>query len=108
MNDGGPPGRGVVTESFILAGMHQEDAFLQAIFHRGLTMIESSAFKVIEDLANERYARESLLDMGTEKYGEPTPAQAAKLAAIDNLPRLKRLAVRLIRVDSWDALLKGR
>ena len=71
-------------------------------------MIESSAFKVIEDLAKERYARESLLDMGREKYGEPTPEQAAKLAAIDNLPRLKRLAVRLIRVNSWDALLKGR
>jgi len=104
----GDRGKHAVTASFILAGMHQEDSFLRAIFNRGLTMIESSAFKVIEDLAKERNLREVLLDMGREKYGEPTPEQAAKLAAIDNLPRLKRLAVRLIRVNSWDALLKGR
>lgn len=88
--------------------MHADIGFIRAIFDRGMTMIESSAYQVMEDLVNERYARETLLDQGREKFGEPTVEQAAKLAAIANLPRLKRLAVRLIRVDSWDALLKGR
>jgi hypothetical protein len=108
VSEGGKLGREVVTASFILAGMHGDSEFLKAIFHRGVTMIESSAFQVIEEWAKERYARESLLDQGREKFGEPTDAQAARLAAIADLPRLKRLAVRLIRVDSWDALLKGR
>ena len=71
-------------------------------------MIESSAFQVIEDLANERMLRGILLRQGTLKFGPPTDEQAAKLAGIDKLDRLDRLAVRLIKVDSWDALLRGR
>jgi hypothetical protein len=98
----------VVTAAFLLAGMHQENTFLRTIFHRGLTMIESSAFQVIEDLAMERKAREWLLKQGTELFGLPTPDQAAKLAAIENLPRLDRLALRVLKVKTWDALLKGR
>lgn len=98
----------LVTATFLLAGMHQDNAFLRTIFHRGLTMFESSAFSVIEDLAMERQSRDILLKQGTVKFGAPTPDQAAKLAAIENLPRLDRLAVRLLKVDSWDALLKGR
>ena len=104
---GGQAGE-LVTATFLLAGMHQDNTFLRTIFHRGLTMFESSAFSVIEDLAMERQMRETLLNMGTVKFGPPTPDQAAKLAAIENLPRLNRLAVRLLKVDSWDALLKGR
>jgi hypothetical protein len=71
-------------------------------------MIESSAFQVIEDLAKERMLREVLLQMGTAKYGPPTDDQAAQLAAIQNLPRLRRLTERLMKVDSWEALLRGR
>jgi hypothetical protein len=98
----------VVTAAFLLGGVHQDDVFLRTIFHRGLTMIASSAFKVIEDLAKERFARELLLKQGTELFGPPTPDQAAKLATIENLPRLDRLALRVLKVKSWDALLKGR
>lgn len=99
---------GVVTASFILAGMHQEDAFLRAIFSRGMTMLESSAFKVIEDLAKEKHGREIVEKLATAQFGAPTAEQAAKLAAIDNLPKLDRLALRVLKVNSWDALLKGR
>jgi hypothetical protein len=98
----------VVTASFLLAGMYQEDAFLRTIFHRGLTMLESSAFKVIEDLAMERRSREIIQKLATAQFGPPTDQQAAKLAAIDNLARLDRLALRLLKVASWDELLKGR
>jgi len=73
-----------------------------------MKMIESSAFQVIEDLANERFARNALLKIGTLKFGEPTDEQKAKLMAIENLPRLDRLAVWLVKVESWDALLRGR
>lgn len=98
----------VVTASFLLAGLHQETSFLRAIFHRGLTMIESSAFAVIEDLAKERHMRQLLQKLAEAKFGPPTTDQDAKLLAIDNLARLDRLALRVLRVTSWDALLKGR
>lgn len=81
--------------------------FLARITGRGTHEAERAVFEDIDRqrLATERFARESLLEQGSAKYGEPT---AVQLAAIADLPRLKRLAVRLIRVDSWDALLKGR
>ena len=71
-------------------------------------MLESSAFKVIEDLAMERKSREIIRKQATARFGPPTNDQAAKLAAIDNLARLDRLVMRLLKVTSWDALLKGR
>jgi hypothetical protein len=49
-----------------------------------------------------------LLSLGREQFGEPTPEQAEKLKKIQNLEELERLAVRLLRVKSWDDLLKGR
>jgi hypothetical protein len=98
----------VVTAAFILGGMHASPDVIRKIFEGAITMIESSAFQVIEDLANERLLRGLLLKMGTVKFGRPTDEQAARLAGIDKLDRLDRLAVRLIKVDSWDALLRGR
>ena len=71
-------------------------------------MIESSAFQLIEELANERLLRGLLLEMGTIKFGPPTDDQAAQLAAIQNLARLRRLTLRVMKVDSWGALLRGR
>ncbi len=98
----------VVTAAFLLAGMHQEMAFLRTIFDKGMTMIESSAFAVMEEIYRERQARDMLTTQGTIRFGPPTEEQAAKLAAIENLPRLNRLAARLLKVKSWDALLRGR
>ena len=106
--EAGPRASEVVTAAFILAGMHSNPDFLRSIFEGAITMIESSAFQVIEDLANERMLREVLLQQGTAKYGPPTDDQAARLAAIQNLARLRRLTVRFVKVDSWEALLRGR
>ena len=71
-------------------------------------MIESSAFQVIEDLANERHMRDLLLKMGTAKFGPPTDDQAAKLAGIDKLDWLDQLVARLFKVNTWDGLLRAR
>ncbi|MCE9564123.1 MAG: hypothetical protein K8U57_18930 [Planctomycetes bacterium] len=106
--EAGPRAGEVVTAAFILAGMHTAPDIVRTIFQGVTAMIESSAFQVIEDWAKERHMREILLKQGTIKFGAPTEDQAAKLAAIDNLPRLDRLAERLIKVDSWEALLRGR
>ncbi len=59
-------------------------------------------------LAMERQAREIILRLGKIRFGPPTEKQAAILARIQNLPRLDRLALRLLKVNTWDALLKGR
>ncbi len=98
----------VVTSSFLLAGMYQEMGFLRAIFEKGLTMIESSAFAVMEDLFRERHTREIITTLAIQHFGPPTEEQATKLAAISSIPRLNRLLLRVSKVNSWDALLRGR
>jgi hypothetical protein len=81
---------------------------IRKVFQGAITMIESSAFQVIEDLAKERHMRQLLLKLGTDQLGPPTDEQAAKLTAIENLGRLDRLVARLFTVKTWDALLRGR
>jgi hypothetical protein len=98
----------VMTSAFILAGMHTEPDLLEAVFKGAGAMYESSAFQVVEKWAKERQTREILLEQGTAKFGAPTEEQAARLEKIDGLPRLKRMAVKLLSVDSWDALLRVR
>jgi hypothetical protein len=71
-------------------------------------MSESVAYDMILEEGALAQTHELLSQMGTVKFGPPTPEQAAKLKAIENQPRLNRLAVRLLRVDTWDALLRGR
>ncbi len=53
-------------------------------------------------------SRKIVLTVGRAKFGKPTPEQTNKLDAIDDLARLDRLTVRVLKVTSWDALLRGR
>jgi hypothetical protein len=52
--------------------------------------------------------REALLQVGGQKFGPPTPDQIKKLEAIKVAERLARLGLRLHKVKTWDALLKGK
>ena len=68
----------------------------------------SSAFTLMARLATEQFARNFLLEQGTIKLGQPSVEQAAKIAAINDLTIIKQLMVRLMTIDSWHALLRGR
>jgi hypothetical protein len=98
----------VMTATYILAGMHTDPGPLRTIFQRVMTMIESSAFQVIrEDSAIDTLHR-TLLTLGRAQFGGPTPEQEQKLKGIKNLDRLDRLVLRVLKVSTWDDLLKGR
>ena len=71
-------------------------------------MIQSSAYEVFEELGAILNARKIILRQGEVKFGKPTGEQKQKLEAIEDLPRLERLLIRLLKVDDWGALLKGR
>ena len=62
---------------------------------------------VLEQGAVE-HSRKLLMTLRRAMFGAATPEQANKLKAIQDLDRLDRPAVRVLRVDSWDALLRGR
>ncbi len=71
-------------------------------------MIQSSAFEVLEEMGAIKALKETILVLGEQRFGHPTDEQKRKLEAIEELARLKRLTVRLLKVNDWDALLKGR
>ncbi|HET6573117.1 MAG TPA: hypothetical protein VFG68_05915 [Fimbriiglobus sp.] len=71
-------------------------------------MIQSSAYEVFEEMGGIKYLKRAVLRQGQEKFGKPTDEQRRRLEAIEDLPRLERLSLRLLKVGDWDALLKGR
>ncbi len=71
-------------------------------------MIQSSAYEVFEEMGGIKYLRKTILRQGQAKFGKPTDGQKRKLEAIEDLPRLERLSLRLLKVNDGDALLKGR
>jgi hypothetical protein len=98
----------IVAAALLLAGMHIETDTIRDVIRRFPVVIESSAYEAFEQIVGVKRFRELIQLMGREKFGAPTPAQEKKLAAIEDYERLKRLGVRLIKVDTWDDLLKGK
>jgi hypothetical protein len=100
--------RQVVIAAMILSGMYLDREAIARIVRRFPAVIESSAYEVFEELGAIITLRKTVLMLGREKFGEPTEEQARKLEGIDDLPRLNRLAVRVLQVNDWDSLLRGR
>lgn len=50
-------------------------------------------------------ARSVIQRLGRKKFGPPTPAQEAAVAAITDLARLEALSEKLLDVTTWDELL---
>ncbi len=77
----------------------EESVTYQAILQRGMQE------GMQQGLAQE--ARTVLLRLGRKKFGPPTPAQEAALAAISDLTRLEALSEKTLVVSSWNELLKA-
>lgn len=99
----------VVIAALILAGMHTDRDSLQFVVQRLQTMEErNAAIELFEEWGAIKHGKKTILLMGKEKFGDPTPEQEQNLRSIEELARLDRLSVRLLKVDSWDELLRGR
>lgn len=61
------------------------------------------------DWAKEKQARELILMQGRVQFGAgPTETQKAKLMSTGRLDQPTRIALKLMKVGSWVALLRGR
>jgi hypothetical protein len=76
----------------------EDSTTYQLIFNRG--------YEAGKALAEARaVAREVVLLLGGQRFGEATEAIAAAIGAITDRERLRRIAVRLLTATSWDDLL---
>ncbi len=98
----------LLMSAFLLAGMHNDRTIIRAIFRGVLTMRDNVAYQMILEEGAVDRAHHMISLLATSKFGEPTERQSAKLSTIEDLDRLDRLAVRVLKVATWDALLRGR
>ena len=71
-------------------------------------MRESSTYMAILEEGAVEHAQKTLLALGADRFGDVSQAVEARVNRIDDLARLDRLILRVLKVDSWDALLRGR
>jgi hypothetical protein len=96
----------LLTSAYILSGMHVEKTVARGIFNKVISMQESGTYQLILEEGAVKYAREILLEMATDILGEPAEKQKNKLAALEDLQRLKRMTKCVSTAKSWDALLR--
>ena len=69
-------------------------------------MIDTITFDVWQEMGKEAHAREMLLAQGRAKFGEPTPEQEQTLNRIEDLARLDRMILAILKARSWAGLLR--
>jgi hypothetical protein len=67
-------------------------------------MEESATYQAIVRRGRTEEARRTLLFQGEAKFGPPDAATQAAIEALNDLPQLEELLLRLIRVGSWQEL----
>ncbi len=97
--------------TYILMGLRFDPALIDNVLSGVMQMEESTTYQaLLERGAARGRAQEAaamLLRQGRKKFGPPTPAHEAALAAVTDLPRLEALSERLLDVNTWDELLAG-
>lgn len=94
----------LMTAAFILTGARFPEARVSSIYEGVRIMHELTAWEEVE-LAELKGELRVLLKVGRERLGEPSAKIEAELKAIHDPDRLERMAVALLTVKSWKALL---
>ncbi|MHB1559751.1 MAG: RpnC/YadD family protein [Isosphaeraceae bacterium] len=81
----------------------EESSVYQAILKKGIAEGEARG----EARGRAEQARETLIDLGCKKLGPLRKKAKAKIAALEDLDRLKSLTRRISDVASWDELLSS-
>lgn len=68
-------------------------------------MPETSAWDEAVDEGRVRNSHRTLLRLGRQLLGEPTPKNEAALTAIDDPEQLERMLDAILNVKSWKSLL---
>lgn len=98
----------LMLSALLLAGMHIPRDRARDIFQRVLQMHVSSTYQMILEEGAVAQLHETLLKLGKARFGAPTAEQANRVKAIQDQARLDRLTLRLLKVNTWDELLRGR
>ncbi len=92
--------------TFLLLGLRYLPAEIPERLRRNKLVEESSTYQMVRRIGRIDEARETVLDMGSIKFGQPADAaMQSKIESITDLERLTALRRRLLSVSSWADLL---
>ena len=98
----------ILTSAFFLLGARLSEAAGLRSF-AGVPLVEdSTTYQYVLRQGALKDRRETLLELGEERFGAPSEVIAATITGIVDLDRLKRMTRRLLSVDTWEALLRTR
>jgi hypothetical protein len=99
----------VVAAALILAGMHADRDALYTVIRRLQTMDEkNAAIEIFEEWGAIKALKRAILEQGREKVGDPSPKQEQAIRGIEDLDRLDRMVIRVLKARGWSDLLKTR
>ena len=88
-----------------LMNLRYADALIETLLQGVTNMEESEFYQKILRKGKAEGLRMALLTQGRNRFGEPSPEAATALDALTDVSQLEELAVRLLRVSSWQELL---
>ncbi len=106
--------RGLLGSTFVLCGLRYAPARIEALYRElSMTLEDSTTYQLIlnKGLAQGEArgalteAQNLLLLQGRKRFGAAAPPTEAALRAIEDRPRLERMAERIFDATGWDDLL---
>jgi hypothetical protein len=94
----------LLTAAFVLAGLRLSADEVTELFQGVQVVEESTTYQWIKKQGALDEARKLLLRQGRGRFGEPDPAAAARVQAVNSLDELERLHERSLLVSTWQEL----
>jgi hypothetical protein len=95
----------LLTDALLLTGLRVRRDVATKIFRGVRVMHESDTYLMILDEGQEKATREALLVVGEERLGPPDESVKARLGAVTDLDRLKRMIRRAVKAAGWQEIL---
>jgi hypothetical protein len=97
--------RHLLTAAFVLIGLRVEPGAARQVFQGVRAMHDSATYMAILEEGRVEELHETILELGTSRFGPPDAAARASLKGMTALDRLRRLRQRLLTATSWQELL---
>lgn len=95
----------LLTSALLLTGLRVDRQAALNIFQGAHMLEESDTYLMILERGEERTRRGDVLLFGEEKFGAADESVVAKLEAVKDLDRLKRMVRKAVKATSWQEIL---
>lgn len=92
--------------TYVLGGLrYAEDRLLELYMSLHNILEDSTTYQGIMRRGALRGRQDTLLEQAQERFGPPAPQAEAAVRSVTDVPRLQRMARRVLHATGWDDLL---